>query len=320
MRQVLLASMLAIARAMTTTAQPFVSAIESIAKPTAQTAKAWLQASPSGAYTTARTHAGKVFEWSAHVQRTADTVGQMAPVGDAVDLVDPANLRRRLDGAAGAVVDAYRATHGSEELKLTFLVSWDDAGAATVAAHASPLPPLPSKPVRVETRGAPRANAAAKDSAWVSARAPLEKLQAAAHAPINELLLSDEGKILEGSQTNFYAIVDGKVVTAGEGILMGTVRRLALEVCERESIPVVLEPPDLKDVDRWEGCLISSTSRLLLPVDELYKPVEGAATTRGDLVRAFDNAPGSLAERLRELVAAEVAAHSEAVGGGGGEL
>ena len=254
MRQLLLASMLAIARSMATTAQPFVSAIESVAAPTAQTAKAWLQASPSGAYTTARTHAGKVFEWSAHVQRTADSVGQMAPVGDAVDLVDPAKLRRRLDGAAGAVVDAYRASHGSEELKLTFLVSWDDAGATTVAAHASPLPPLPQKPVRVETRGAPRANAAAKDSAWVSARAPLEKLQAAAHAPINELLLSDEGKILEGSQTNFYAIVDGSLVTAGEGILMGTVRRLALEVCERERIPVVLEAPDLKDIERWERC------------------------------------------------------------------
>ena len=52
----------------------------------------------------------------------------------------------------------------------------------------------------------------------------------------------------------------------------------------------------------------------------MYKPAEGAATTRGDLVRAFDTAPGSLAERLRELVAAEVAAHSGVVGGGGGEL
>ena len=68
----MLASCARAARAMSTTQQPFVSAIESIAKPTAQTAKAWLQASPSGAYTTARTHAGKVFEWSAHVQRTAE--------------------------------------------------------------------------------------------------------------------------------------------------------------------------------------------------------------------------------------------------------
>ena len=97
---------------------------------------------------------------------------------------------------------------GAKSSSSRFLVSWDDDGETTVAAHASPLPPLPSKPVRVETRGAPRANAAAKDSAWVSARAPLEALQSKA-APMNELLLSDAGKILEGSQTNFYAIIDG---------------------------------------------------------------------------------------------------------------
>ena len=89
------------ARSMSTTAKPFVSAIESVAAPTAQTAKAWLQASPSGAYTTARTHSGKVFEWSAHVQRTADSIGAMAPVGDAVDLVDPAELSRRFGGPGG---------------------------------------------------------------------------------------------------------------------------------------------------------------------------------------------------------------------------
>ena len=149
--------------------------------------------------------------------------------------------------------------------------------------------------MRVETRGAPRANAAAKDSAWVSARAPLEKLQSKAHAPINQLLLSDEGKILEGSQTNFYAIVDGALVTAGEGILMGTVRRLALEVCERERIPVVLEAPDLKDVERWEkwgnSSLRSPAMARLLLAGRRVRNRPAAATTRGDLVRAFDNAP-----------------------------
>ena len=200
-------------------AQPFVSAIESIAKPTAQTAKAWLQESPSGAYTTARTHAGKVFEWSAHVQRTADSIRQMAPAGDAVDLVDPAKLRRRLDGAAGAVVDAYRATHGEEELKLTFLVSWDDRWRRRRSRRTRPRYRLFHRSPCASRRARARANAAAKDSAWVSARAPLEKLQSQAHAPMNELLLSDAGKILEGSQTNFYAIIEGKLVTAGEGIL-----------------------------------------------------------------------------------------------------
>ena len=64
---------------------------------------------------------------------------------------------------------------------------------------------------------------------------------------VNELLLvSDDGAILEGSQTNFFAIEPagaGKpshVRTAGDGVLEGTVRRLLLEVCEREGIPVKL--------------------------------------------------------------------------------
>jgi branched-subunit amino acid aminotransferase/4-amino-4-deoxychorismate lyase len=89
--------------------------------------------------------------------------------------------------------------------------------------------------------------------------------------PINELLLSDpeSGAVLEGSQTNFFAIVGGTVHTAGEGVLAGTVRRLTLEVCEREGIPVVLSPPRLADAaEKWEGAMISSTSRLLLPIDE----------------------------------------------------
>ena len=62
------------------------------------------------------------------------------------------------------------------------------------------------------------------------------------------------------------------------GVLEGTVRRLLLEVCEREGIPVVLKPPKLAEAaSKWEGALISSTSRLMLPIDELYEHV----TSRG---------------------------------------
>ena len=41
--------------------------------------------------------------------------------------------------------------------------------------------------------------------------------------------------------------------TAGEGVLEGTVRRLLLEVCAREDIPVVLSPPNLNDIDSWQA-------------------------------------------------------------------
>ena len=48
----------------------------------------------------------------------------------------------------------------------------------------------------------------------------------------------------------------------------------------------------------------------MLPIDELYVPAEGSPATTSDLRVKFDNAPGSLAARLRDLVASEVVQHS----------
>ena len=143
-------------------------------------------------------------------------------------------------------------------------------------------PPIPARYVRVEVRESPRENAAAKDSSWVAGRAPLEALMAQAETgPVNEILLStDEGEVLEGSQTNFYAVGVGKVRTAGEGILEGTVRGLVLNMCRNEGIPVVLRLPRLDGARGWKGAIVSLTSRLALPVEEPYVAVEGRPSLR----------------------------------------
>lgn len=60
------------------------------------------------------------------------------------------------------------------ELRLTVLLTWGPGG-AEVWSHVSTLPPRPAPPVRVEVRGAPRSNAAAKDSKWVLQRRELEQ-------------------------------------------------------------------------------------------------------------------------------------------------
>ena len=140
--------------------------------------------------------------------------------------------------------------------------------------------------------------------------------------PMNELLLTttmngngekdnDVVIILEGSQSNFYAILNGQLHTAGaeDGrILAGTVRTLVLDVCRREGIPVVFRPPRLSEQGLWEGALLSSTSRLALPIDELYVPPEGRSSDPTHLVRTFpdNNNNKNLAVRIQTLVAAEV--------------
>lgn len=42
--------------------------------------------------------------------------------------------------------------------------------------------------------------------------------------------MTEQGDVLEGTQTNFFAIIDNAVHTAKEGVLMGTVRGVLLEV------------------------------------------------------------------------------------------
>lgn len=217
-------------------------------------------------------------------------------------------------------VDA--ASPAGTEVKLTLLLTWAPPHAHQTEleqtidcfCHCGPLPPRPSPPIKVEIRGAPRTNAKAKDSEWVRDRKPLEALKP---PDVNEIVLHDaDGALLEGTQTNFYAVMDGKLHTAGEGILEGTVRRLLLEVCAANEIEVVLDPPpNLRDLSKWEGALLSSTSRLALPIDWIGVPGrEGEAFDAdvGDAQRNFDyENEQCLTRRLVRLVDEKIIDASE---------
>lgn len=128
---------------------------------------------------------------------------------------------------------------------------------------------------------------------------------------MNEIILHDaDGRLLEGTQTNFYVVTaEGALQTAGGGLVLeGTVRRLILQVCAAEGIPVDETPPRLTDLESWQGVLISSTSRLALPVDWVGVPKEGQAfdAAAGDVARSLAYPDGSLTKRIVALVAARV--------------
>lgn len=44
------------------------------------------------------------------------------------------------------------------------------------------------------------------------------------------------------------------------------------QVCKQQDVPVILEAPALNAADSWEGMFITSTSRLVLPVDSVELP------------------------------------------------
>lgn len=276
--------------------------------------------SSSSVYTTARTCVGgsRILEWEAHVERTARSIGilllEMATTNSSLlmSLSNPSNLRCRLDVPTKAAIKRYQQENNreddnngmekeEEELQVTILINLCKGAAddvATIYCHGTKLPPIPTPPINVEIRGTPRQHALAKDSSWVRQRTRLESLmKQAQNVQLSELILKDnEDKLYEGSKSNFYVIdQDGTVITAEEGVLHGTIRKLILEVCREHQIPVRLEPPSLYDVATWQGAMISSTSILALPIHALYMPPQAldsepdqASRHPQDLLKTFD--------------------------------
>lgn len=279
---------------------------------------AWLESMPRGAYTTARTTGrGRcVFELGFHLQRLVDSSLLMAlPVdGEALKRRVMETLRRGVEaylrqtaGAADSADADGSAGADNHELKLTVLV----CNAGDVYVHLSPLGPRKAPgPVRVEIRGAPRANAAAKDSEWVTERKKLAKPE-----DVNELVLEANGALYEGLSSNFFTLMDGTLYTAGDNVLMGSVRESVLRQAAALGIPVVLDAPRLGDLPRWEAAFVSSTSRMLLPIDELAVR-GGNGGDQGDeefVTRTFDHAPDARARALEAAVKADILSSSERI-------
>ncbi len=130
--------------------------------------------------------------------------------------------------------------------------------------HVTYLPTRPTNPVLVDVKRGTRVKMRAKDSVWVEERKALPT----SHCSNEVIMCEDDGSVREGTSSNFFVIKqDGKVYTADQGILKGTVQVLLLEQVVKHN--VVLAIPNLKDLSQWKEAFITSTSRLVLPIHSL---------------------------------------------------
>ena len=147
---------------------------------------AWLRDMPRGAYTTARTVRGgrEVFELSFHLQRLVDSLELM--VGETTS-VHALEVKEMALASMRRAVSAYSSYSPGEslcgELKVTVLVHEKDGGFVADTHVTDLVEPVRRKrdgmstdhPVKVMVRGAPRENAAAKDSDWVVQRKIMQR-------------------------------------------------------------------------------------------------------------------------------------------------
>lgn len=86
----------------------------------------------------------------------------------------------------------------------------------------------------------------------------------------HEALLHHAGYLLEGSNSNLFAVLDGEVLTPPAAqVLSGVTRDLLLALAREHDLPIREAPLALADMSRWRECFITSTSRHVLPVTTL---------------------------------------------------
>jgi branched-chain amino acid aminotransferase len=212
---------------------------------------------PDGVYTVFPVFEGwRVVRLDRHLERlycSAELLGGPLVVSEAWLR---ATLRRAVESA------------GFETQRVCLIVPFDapDTAYISVEPYTPPDESLYREGVRAVTVGLQRSLPRAKNSQFISERLALLKgLPPGIH---EGLLRSREGRILEGTSSNFYAVLDGELRTARQGVLDGVARGILLEVAP-EVLPVRLEPVRVDDLGETDEAMISSSSRGVVPVVEI---------------------------------------------------
>ncbi|MDX1415742.1 MAG: aminotransferase class IV [Candidatus Promineifilaceae bacterium] len=100
------------------------------------------------------------------------------------------------------------------------------------------------------------------------------------------LILDDDGHVLEGMMSNFWAIKAGTVYTAAEGVLEGVTRKILLSIIPELDITLVMEAIRAEEIGTLDEAAMSGSSRALLPVVRINGQKVG------------DGAPGPLCRRI----------------------
>jgi branched-subunit amino acid aminotransferase/4-amino-4-deoxychorismate lyase len=200
---------------------------------------------PEGIYTTLRTYRGaRILRASAHAERL------------------------RMAGAPLGEVDVIRAIAGvlrerpyeEARLRLTFA---PPRLFVTIGPFAPLLPHLYEEGVAAITLDIHREHPDAKDTRFISTAAQAYKrLPAGIH---EGLMVSSDGRILEGLTSNVFFIVRGALRTEEEGALPGVTRSLVLEVASSR-LPISKEAVRMAELKGVDECFLTSVSRGILPV------------------------------------------------------
>lgn len=235
---------------------------------------------PDGAYTTFRTYQRyRVLGLSSHLARIEETA-RLA--GHPVQI-----LWNHYRSRIREVIDTF-PTEGELRLRLTLdlSVTVGDIYICVEPLHV-PTEQDYREGVSVISKRLHRENPKAKLTRWIEiSREVRESIPAGTHEAI---MIGEDGELLEGLSSNFFAVRNGELWTSEEGVLLGITRKLVLDEARKIGIRSHLQGVNVKDIGEISEAFITSTSRGVLPVVKMDDEIIG----NGD--------PGAITQRLQML-------------------
>lgn len=241
---------------------------------------------PEGIYTVTNTYnTFQVLKFDAHLDRMEDSARQ-----ENIPLrLDRPRLRAALRQMIGD------AQYGDVRFRITVPREQPDRYLLSIEPFSPPSPALIEKGVRcITVPGMARRNPAAKTNDWAQNRSK-QTLPAGIY---EGLLVSEHGEILEGFGSNFYAVLDGELRTAGMGMLPGIGQQIVFEVAP-DIISIRREAVCVDDISRLSEAFMTSSSRGVIPIVEIDDQIIG------------DGNPGTKTAAIRAKYNAWVKAHLE---------
>jgi len=217
-------------------------------------------------------YAGRAFCLARHLERLQHSL-------DGLRIPNPHDAATWTD-RINALIEA----NGSGDLSVYLQVT---RGAPPRRDHRLPADPEPTVIAFCQSRSAPDASIASHgidaviqdDTRWrycaiksTSLLANVLAADAARNAGASEAILVRDGTVLEGTSSNVFAVIDGRLVTPAlrDAILPGITRKLILELAARHALDhdevQTLTPDALRAADEvW----ITSSTREMYPVTRL---------------------------------------------------
>lgn len=189
-------------------------------------------------------------EHLARMRRSAQLLGGLYPLSDRW-------LKARLREAVFASGIAI------PRIRLTVPHAAPDTAFISLEPFRPPSEEVLEEGVAVSVVAAHRDQPLAKDSRFVEQRAALK--EAGGEAAYEVLLAAEDGALLEGMTSNFYAVIDNSLYTASEGVLEGIARKLVLDVAAG-ILPIILQPVRCVELPQLDEAFLSSSSRGPIPI------------------------------------------------------